>query len=62
MVLPAGGCGAGSGESVVGLVSKTDTNPFFVKMRGRSQKIYDRDSRHARRRRITFLWSRTKAK
>jgi fructose transport system substrate-binding protein len=29
--------GPGSGETVVGLITKTDTNPFFVKMKGGAQ-------------------------
>ncbi|HEX6346534.1 substrate-binding domain-containing protein [Umezawaea sp.] len=35
LLLPTAGCGGGSsgGEVLVGLVTKTDTNPFFVKMK-----------------------------
>jgi fructose transport system substrate-binding protein len=33
-----GGSGGGGGEPVVGLITKTDTNPFFVKMKEGAQK------------------------
>src|SRR4051794_32212514 len=41
LVLLAAGCGggtSGSGEVLVGLVTKTDTNPFFVKMKEGAQQ------------------------
>ena len=34
---PAAACNRGSGEDVVGLITKTDTNPFFVQMREGAQ-------------------------
>src|SRR4051812_25934149 len=33
----AAACNRGSGEDVVGLITKTDTNPFFVQMRKGAQ-------------------------
>jgi fructose transport system substrate-binding protein len=41
LVLAAAGCGGGSGSGdkpVVGLITKTDTNPFFVKMKQGAQQ------------------------
>ncbi len=32
------GSGSGSGEAIVGLITKTDTNPFFVKMKEGAQQ------------------------
>ncbi|MFC3742460.1 substrate-binding domain-containing protein [Paractinoplanes deccanensis] len=32
-LVPAAACNRGSGEDVVGLITKTDTNPFFVQMK-----------------------------
>jgi fructose transport system substrate-binding protein len=34
---PTAACNRGSGEDVVGLITKTDTNPFFVQMRKGAQ-------------------------
>jgi fructose transport system substrate-binding protein len=34
----AGGDGSGGGDVIVGLITKTDTNPFFVKMKEGAQK------------------------
>lgn len=34
---PAAACNRGSGEDVVGLITKTDTNPFFVQMKKGAQ-------------------------
>ncbi|MFI7585746.1 sugar ABC transporter substrate-binding protein [Spongisporangium articulatum] len=45
--LALAGCGGGSGDSgggdkpIVGLITKTDTNPFFVKMKEGAQKAAD---------------------
>jgi fructose transport system substrate-binding protein len=40
----SGGGGGGGGDSVtVGLITKTDTNPFFVKMKEGAQKAADKD-------------------
>ncbi|MFF5080478.1 sugar ABC transporter substrate-binding protein [Actinoplanes sp. NPDC000266] len=33
MLAPTAACNRGSGEDVVGLITKTDTNPFFVQMK-----------------------------
>ncbi|XVU26014.1 sugar ABC transporter substrate-binding protein [Actinoplanes sp. CA-054009] len=33
MLVPTAACNRGSGEDVVGLITKTDTNPFFVQMK-----------------------------
>ncbi|MFG1995804.1 sugar ABC transporter substrate-binding protein [Actinoplanes sp. NPDC048988] len=33
MLVPTAACNRGSGEEVVGLITKTDTNPFFVQMK-----------------------------
>jgi fructose transport system substrate-binding protein len=47
LALAAAGCGgsssgsSGSGQVVVGLITKTETNPFFVKMRDGAQKEAD---------------------
>jgi fructose transport system substrate-binding protein len=46
LVLPIAACGSDSGsgsgdEIVVGLITKTDTNPFFVKMKEGAQKAAD---------------------
>ncbi len=42
LVLASGtACGGGSGEDVVGLITKTDTNPFFVTMRKGAQQAAD---------------------
>ncbi|RJO73389.1 sugar ABC transporter substrate-binding protein [Nocardia panacis] len=35
------GAGTGGGEPIVGLITKTDTNPFFVKMKQGAQKEAD---------------------
>jgi fructose transport system substrate-binding protein len=39
-----GGGGQGGGEAIVGLITKTDTNPFFVKMKDGAQKAASADS------------------
>ncbi len=46
LVLPLAACGSESGsgsgdELIVGLITKTDTNPFFVKMKEGAQKAAD---------------------
>jgi fructose transport system substrate-binding protein len=46
LVLPLAACGSSSGsgsgdELIVGLITKTDTNPFFVKMKEGAQKAAD---------------------
>src|SRR3954469_4464110 len=37
----AGGAPAASGDIIIGLITKTETNPFFVKMREGAQKEAD---------------------
>jgi fructose transport system substrate-binding protein len=44
LALPLAACGSGSASSdglIVGLITKTDTNPFFVKMKEGAQKAAD---------------------
>jgi fructose transport system substrate-binding protein len=46
LVLPLAACGSGDGSGsgdkpIVGLITKTDTNPFFVKMKEGAQKAAD---------------------
>ena len=45
LVLGAAACGGDSGsdgEAIVGLITKTDTNPFFVKMKEGAQQAADK--------------------
>jgi fructose transport system substrate-binding protein len=43
LILPAAACQSGSGEDVVGLITKTDTNPFFVTMKKGAQQTAGRE-------------------